>query len=647
VVSDQGTARHLIIGIYGVGSASPEEIRSDLEYMLEKSIPQTATCAVEVFDWDTCTPHRSRDSQLWNSGSWFSSAFVRAAYYDGFSRSPLITWCAVALQLMLGILLIPILTAAAGSIALAVIGSLQSISESYRHSAPYYPLHSIYFNLAQLALHSIPLVVRSAVIAASILACLTIALGGVEALVTRKTETLWSCIRTLAFLIALAPSIVLSVLLFAKPDDDSSPKSLSAFLSVLFGSLGLVLAIVLNLSVGQVHIFYRLVLAGFGFYLGLLLIAGISSRAARRLTKTWLVGAKVLLDIGLYVGSSTRQKIQSEFGCFIGCRARDATNVWIVAHSLGSVIALDSLLNRPEWTKQHDVVLITCGSPIRRLFVRFFPGLFFPCDLSAASGMVAQRVKQFRWINIYRTFDYIGKRLGLGYNCEMEVNRLWPWHTQYWSDTKAFDAVRTLLAKCIPIVPAQSFVLYHPDNNSSLPSSLHTLGNLLNRLRVPISILVALSTVWLIRARTAPAQVPIQLASSMARVSDDRYFDPRLRVRHRLQFQFRTTPESAPITTTIDTSVFDLAPDDYFDSDKLIHKIRANCKGARPSVCAVDGVRIEFDPNNPTLHFRLPDFPAHPSPWKTVALLVIIGVLMGFLTYFSIRPALLITSPSD
>jgi alpha-beta hydrolase superfamily lysophospholipase len=55
----------------------------------------------------------------------------------------------------------------------------------------------------------------------------------------------------------------------------------------------------------------------------------------------------VSLDIGLYVGSLLyRDTIQRELDRFVAAiPERQTATIWIVAHSLGSVIALDSLTN--------------------------------------------------------------------------------------------------------------------------------------------------------------------------------------------------------------------------------------------------------------------------------------------------------------
>jgi hypothetical protein len=78
-------------------------------------------------------------------------------------------------------------------------------------------------------------------------------------------------------------------------------------------------------------------------------------------------------------------------------------SVVITAHSQGSVVALAALdgLKAQEWFSK--LSLLTHGSPITRLYVRYFPAHVAP-----AVGRVHGAIGQDRWANLYRLTDPIG-----------------------------------------------------------------------------------------------------------------------------------------------------------------------------------------------------------------------------------------------
>jgi hypothetical protein len=78
-------------------------------------------------------------------------------------------------------------------------------------------------------------------------------------------------------------------------------------------------------------------------------------------------------------------------------------SVVMTAHSQGSVVALAALdgLKAQEWFSK--LSLLTHGSPITRLYVRYFPAHVAP-----AVGRVHGAIGQDRWANLYRLTDPIG-----------------------------------------------------------------------------------------------------------------------------------------------------------------------------------------------------------------------------------------------
>jgi len=167
---------------------------------------------------------------------------------------------------------------------------------------------------------------------------------------------------------------------------------------------------------------------------------------------------KVLLDIFRYIGTvGYRETIQSHMDALIRERfasGRPQRPICILSHSLGTVIALDSLLSSGEWGRYSQITLITLGSPIRRFFMRFFPELFFPAPATAAAAAVAARVN-FRWINCYRPLDQVGTAIGLSglaYCRDVSTNqwkRFWDAHLDYWSD----DHVASVIAEATSAAP--------------------------------------------------------------------------------------------------------------------------------------------------------------------------------------------------
>lgn len=123
----------------------------------------------------------------------------------------------------------------------------------------------------------------------------------------------------------------------------------------------------------------------------------------------------------------------------------EVTHLTVVAHSQGTVIALDVLWL--EWARNllagRKVSFVTMGSPITHLYGHYFPHryppLFADGKLNPAWGQWLDVTVQ-KWLNIYRVDDYIGTFVdGAPSFPENRRMRKDGGHTGYWGDSEARD----------------------------------------------------------------------------------------------------------------------------------------------------------------------------------------------------------------
>lgn len=128
--------------------------------------------------------------------------------------------------------------------------------------------------------------------------------------------------------------------------------------------------------------------------------------------------------------------------------------ITLVAHSLGSVIATEVLLNwQPTGAARPAVRLITCGSPLRRLIAPLLPNR--GVEPSEAFERLAKTTSfdLIEWLNLYRVLDPVGQRLFPGSSgakdaVPRKTDRLLrprlkaPYgHSNYWGDPRFLEAV--------------------------------------------------------------------------------------------------------------------------------------------------------------------------------------------------------------
>lgn len=118
--------------------------------------------------------------------------------------------------------------------------------------------------------------------------------------------------------------------------------------------------------------------------------------------------------------------------------AEDPSHVLIVAHSQGTIITLDALLD-PEWEARlrgRAVTLATFGSPFTHIYQYYFPrqyGSLKEGEWPRLGNLVG------RWVNLFRIDDYVGTNIegpkeGWPSNVPLPVGYAQA-HTSYWEET--------------------------------------------------------------------------------------------------------------------------------------------------------------------------------------------------------------------
>jgi hypothetical protein len=179
------------------------------------------------------------------------------------------------------------------------------------------------------------------------------------------------------------------------------------------------------------------------------------------------LGLKIMADVVMYLGDfHYRRCILSTF------REREETEASkpvrvIVAHSLGSVIAVESLQTGDLTC---PTILVTMGSPLSKWFHRFFPADYPSPDV------ICRDIKKrgpFIWVNVFRPDDPIGTSLSpageteiIDIDTQQTHLRNLDAHTDYFTDPH----VRSLVLASVPqLLPSGSFA-------QGVPSQPLTLG---------------------------------------------------------------------------------------------------------------------------------------------------------------------------
>jgi hypothetical protein len=163
------------------------------------------------------------------------------------------------------------------------------------------------------------------------------------------------------------------------------------------------------------------------------------------------VGAlgKLAADVMRYIGRPTyRRKLQDHAASELIALASRYDRVVVIAHSLGTVIMTDVLRHLPlDALRDRELVLVTCGSPLRRLFAPFFPSAY-PAPV-ATYRTLKRRFPGLRWVNVYRPRDPVGGALLVPSDVSTNQGHSWlTAHVDYWKDGAAFALGLRALRDC-------------------------------------------------------------------------------------------------------------------------------------------------------------------------------------------------------
>ena len=383
--------------------------------------------------------------------------------------------------------------------------------------------------------------------------------------------------------------------------------------------------------------------------LGAVVLLSVTFGALLVLRARWARGSlrgpiKDVLDVFRYLGEpGCRERIQQALDKAIA-QARERTgedqDFVLTGQGMGSVMALDSILHSRAWRNTDRLLLVTMGSPLKRYFLRLYPRTFFPEHMEEVIALIAKRLHQFRWINIYRPWDYMGAELGLkpfnGRDLSTGIgDRRTLGHADYWQDMDARRTFHHGLQRLRPIKPpsvAMNDAVHHiphpqsPAGRFRIPSlarrplkatfSLGTFGWMLWWVATGSGVLV-----WKIEGTSELLErqgVMVDAAATHRRetVENDRgltYVD-------HWEFAF-TDPngETKRLHLRRDASDAFLALASHrFDDRALTRRIRTGCAGTglsawwpvrdMQSPCTLEQVRLRYYPGSVTL-LDLPDFP--------------------------------------
>lgn len=619
------------VAIHGVGSQKSQVIEEQVTDTIRRTRFRD-TVSVKEFNWDKFVEHSSQrgvKDMIWYLEAIAENISVSARLgllndnslvqrMMGFCQYHLHRICQWIIALAIGLI-------AAGTIAplvMSIPNLLFGLPTSYHLVLSWVPSAITYFIYAVLILTGI-----------------FFAIGIIQALVAGSLRPFTVTIRSI-FLLYFQPVLVfLSGMLSIKWTSVTMP-------IWLFGGF------ILLVSMFE---YGATLLNGEPFLYGstlkytalVLLAASVLVLLQLRFARSWFgTIVKVLLDIFRYLGDPKyRKRVQQNLDETLMELRRihgPETPVIILSHSLGSIIAIDSLLHSTFWKQDDSVYLITMGSPIRRLFQRFFPNILFPDSIATLAQSAASRVSKLYWINVYRHFDYIGTSLGLSRNgigsdiSTGQKSRLLSSHTDYWSDGGGNNVSSTIDSALEGLLPVKisgqdaqhtPYIIPDPPKRALLIELLKGAGGLA---AIGLFLIIfAGSLSWVSSSledrNSQLAELALQLRSEgievLATVHYNReteYYDKSSTYIHYFNIEYTdpVTSEARDEEFEFDQSTVHPAHRELFDESVLAKHIRSNCPDpwwkfwkwtSRGIPCSAQNVRFRFLAENPKV-YDFPDF---------------------------------------
>jgi hypothetical protein len=415
---------------------------------------------------------------------------------------------------------------------------------------------------------------------------------------------------------------------------------------------------VLNLLVSPLFGSFNAIAVSIGATILLIVAAALVGGFHVIVRQLWIGGPlKVLLDIVRYLGSPTyRTTLQRAFDERIHAldtAGEDGRRVVLLAHSLGSVIALDSLINSTAWRTTDSVHLVTLGSPIKRSFIRFFPGYLFPPSIDRAARVAAARLDRFSWINIHRPWDYVGTGLGLeraGVGEDLSTRqgrRVFSSHSNYWGDEVVVATLEAAWQRAVavdaavsPAQPAHVIpVATPPDvlNRTTTVARTVSVMLLVAVVGVAVSTFLESRTAWLNDFRQELSDVAQSGTETLANVTYHRTVEGGGEETHYVHhFLFQLSDMSEPLPPV---AIEDRLADQRFDYRALADFVLAQCqrrehkrwwqifKSQREIPCTRPAITLRYNVESPEA-FWLPQFPPRARRWDGIEVfgLVVLGV---------------------
>ena len=308
-------------------------------------------------------------------------------------------------------------------------------------------------------------------------------------------------------------------------------------------------------------------------WLGLVLIAFLLIRAlVRRWGGAVLGPSRFLNDMAYYLGSPEhRDRAQIRLKAELGQVARSVSVLVVGAHGYGSVLAVDTL-RRFGLPKGIDtLVLITCGSPLKRFLSRFFPAAY--PEPSYLSAMLHRKNPGFEWFNLYRPRDPVGADLELEPGNDIstgQARQILTAHTGYFEDPVALDLLSTRVAKILDVpdddtrrtVPAEPSNAADTTEAYARPRYLTTVEGAKRRAWIVVAILSL--AMWGLSAKIRSDRNIVELSTQptagfdgylMARQKAFHVFDAQLGIRPTFWVEYWPVPGEPSVCIPIDGTV--------------------------------------------------------------------------------------------